>query len=92
MAILIQAEHARISNLTVRGRGAAAGPRYHVVNIPSGRVVLEDCHIISQGLACVNIHGAGTKPTLRRLFLRNAQDRALVVYDRSAPRIEECAH
>jgi parallel beta-helix repeat protein len=89
-ALLVQAEHARISNLTVRGRGVEGGPRYHVVNIPAGRVVLEDCHIVSQGLACVNIHGAGTKPTLRRLFLRNAQDRALVVYDRSAARIEDC--
>jgi hypothetical protein len=88
--LLIQAEHAVIRNLTLRGRLAAAGSRFHTVNIPVGKPLLEDCHIISHGLACINIHGPGVYPTLRRLVLRNAVERALVFYDRAQALIEEC--
>jgi len=88
--LLLQAEHAVIRNLTLRGRSLESGARFHTVNIPVGRALLEDCHIVSQGLACINTHGPGVYPTLRRLVLRNAVERAMVFYDRARALVEEC--
>ena len=88
--LLLQAEHAIVRNLTLRGRAPETGSRFHTVNIPVGRVLIEDCHIVSQGLACINTHGQGVNPTLRRLVLRNAVERALVFYDRARALVEEC--
>lgn len=88
--LVAQAEHVGVRHLTFHGRAGENGARFHAVNIPSGRVLLEDCQIISQALACVNMHGAATRPILRRLVLRNPLERALVVYDRTQALIEEC--
>lgn len=88
--LLMQAEHAVLRNLTLRGRMAEAGARFHTVNIPVGKALLEDCHIVSHGLACLNIHGPGVYPTLRRLVLRNAVERAIVFYDRAQALVEDC--
>jgi len=88
--LLLQTEHAVLRNLTLRGRAPETGARFHTVNIPVGRVLLEDCHIVSQGLACINTHGQGVYPTLRRLVLRNAAERALVFYDRARALVEQC--
>ncbi|MGH2344597.1 MAG: protein kinase domain-containing protein, partial [Chloroflexota bacterium] len=88
--LLLQAEQVGIRHLTFRGRTGENGARFHTINIPTGRVLLEDCHIISQALACVNIHGPAARPILRRLVLRNSLERALVIYDRTYALIEEC--
>lgn len=88
--LLLQTDRAAIRNLTLRGRAPESGSRFHTVNIPVGRVLIEDCQIVSQGLACINTHGPGVYPTLRRLMLRNAVERALVFYDRARALVEDC--
>jgi serine/threonine protein kinase len=89
-SVLMQAEAAIIRGVTIRCHPPASGERYYAVNIPTGRLLLEDCQIISQSLACVAIHGIGTSPILRHCLLRNTVERAIAVYDHARGLIEEC--
>jgi serine/threonine protein kinase len=88
--VLMQTDAAIIRNVTIRCKPTSKGGQFYGVNIPTGRLLLEDCQIISQSLACVAIHGAGTSPILRRCLLQNTTERALAVYDHAHGLIEDC--
>jgi hypothetical protein len=88
--VVMQTEAAIIRNLTVSTMPSTSGERFYGVNVPTGRLLLEDCTIISRSLACVAIHGVGTSPILRRCLLRNTMERAVAVYDHARGLVEEC--
>jgi hypothetical protein len=88
--VLMQADAAIIRNVSIRCRVATGGERYYGVNIPMGRLLLEDCKIVSDSLACVAIHGKGTSPILRHCLLQTSLERAIAVYDFARGLIEEC--
>ncbi len=88
--VLMQADAAIIRGLTIRANAPASGDRYYGVNIPNGRLLLEDCQVFSDSLACVAIHGKETNPILRHCLLQNSIERALAVYDHARALIEEC--
>ena len=88
--ILMQADAAIIRGVTIRAYAPASGDRYYGVNIPVGRLLLEDCQVFSDSLACVAIHGKETNPILRHCLLQNSIERALAVYDHAHALVEEC--
>ena len=88
--VLMQTDAAIIRGVTIRANAPASGERFYGVNIPVGRLLLEDCQVLSDSLACVAIHGKGTNPILRHCLLQNSIERALAVYDYAHALIEEC--
>ena len=75
----------RVSNLTLRQMGGGA---WYGVDIPQGRLDLEDCDISSQGLACVAIHG-GADPRLRRNRIHDRKAGGVLVYDNGMGTLED---
>jgi nitrous oxidase accessory protein NosD len=86
--------HAR--EATVKGLALRAGPRQgrkdrHVVDIPTGRLVLEDCRISSAGMACIAVHGPHARPVIRGCTIELGREAGVLFYDMSEGVLEDCA-
>ena len=86
--------HARAA--TVRGLVLRAGPRQgrkdrYVVDIPTGRLVLEDCRISSAGLACIAVHGPHARPVIRGCIIERGREAGVLFADMSEGVLEDCA-
>ncbi|OQA14714.1 MAG: Serine/threonine-protein kinase PknB [bacterium ADurb.Bin363] len=85
--ILMETEEASIRNLTLR---CTAGiKKYYGVDIPRGRLVIEDCDIRSDSLACIGIHGAKAAPVIRKCKIHDGE-RGIVFSKEGKGNIEEC--
>jgi len=83
--VLFKANMGIMRNLTLRQMGVG---KWHAVNIGQGRLVLEDCVITSQSLACVAIHD-GADPQVRRNRIRDGQGSGVFVYENGLGTIED---
>lgn len=83
-AIICKASMGRIANLTLRLSG---GEKWYCVDIAQGRLDLEGCDI-SQGLACVAIHG-GADPRLRRNRIHDGTGSGVFVYENGQGTLED---
>ena len=86
----MQTDMARVRGLTLLGSARRGGRDRYAVHIPQGRLILEDCRISSDSLACVAVSNAGTAPVLRRCSIRNGRSVGVLVYDRAELVMEEC--
>lgn len=84
-AILFQTSFGRVANFTIRQKG---GGKWYGIDIPQGQLVLEDCDISSQSLACVAIHG-GANPILRRNAIHDGSDVGLLIYENGKGTVED---
>lgn len=72
-------------NLTVSQSG---GGNWYAVNIIQGQLVLEDCDITSQSLACIAIHNEAN-PTIRRNRIHDGKRSGIIMYDNALGTIED---
>jgi nitrous oxidase accessory protein NosD len=63
--IRIAAEGVVVRGLTLRCQVPRRGQDFHAVNVPQGQVLLEDCDITCNSLACVALHREG-QATLKK--------------------------
>ena len=88
--IRLDADEALVRGLTLRcvaGRGATA---FFAVDVGRGRLVLEDCDVSSDSLACVGIHGAEARPLIRRCAVHGGADAGVYAFDGASGEIEAC--
>jgi len=88
--ILMHAERAAVRGLTLQCRAGLGENRFYAVNVPAGRLLLEDCIVSSGSLAAVAIHGSSAAPTIRRCAIHNDGERGLAIYSGSSALIEGC--
>lgn len=88
--ILMKTEHAAVRGLTLRGRAGLKGNKYYAVDIPQGRLVLEDCEITSDSLSCVAIHGSTANPVIRRCRIHDGKQNGIFVWGNGQGTIEDC--
>ena len=81
---------ATVRGLTLRGGPQAEKTAHHVVDIPRGRLLLEDCRIISGARSCLAIHGASTDPIIRRCTIEHGKESGVLLYDTSQCLMEDC--
>lgn len=84
-AILFKTNMGIVRNLTLRQAG---GGNYFAVNIGRGRLVLEDCDITSQSLACIGVYG-GADPQVRRNCIHDGKQDGVLVYQNGLGTIED---
>src|SRR5262249_5207327 len=65
-ALLLKSELARVRGLTFRGTSGVNGRERYAVHVPQGQLILEDCSITSDTLACVGVTAAGATATLKK--------------------------
>jgi parallel beta-helix repeat protein len=88
--ILMQSDQAIVRGLTLHGRAGTTGGEFYCVDIPQGRLVLEDCDITSDSLSCVGIHGSTSTPIIRRCKIHDGQAGGVFVYTKGKGVIESC--
>ncbi len=63
--LLMQADLARVRGLTLRGVSGRQGRGRYAVSVPTGKLILEDCRITSDTLACFAALGSTATAELR---------------------------
>jgi parallel beta-helix repeat protein len=61
-----------------------------IVDVPGGRLMLEDCDVSSDSLACIGIHGSTARPVVRRCVIRDGADAGIFAFDGGGGTVEEC--
>ncbi|MGH9941511.1 MAG: right-handed parallel beta-helix repeat-containing protein [Pyrinomonadaceae bacterium] len=89
--ILMRAERATVSGLTLRGCAAGGGNAgFFAVDVQRGKLMLDDCDITSDTLSCVAVHGPETDPTIRRCRIHDGADSGVYFFDGAAGKVEAC--
>jgi F-box protein 11 len=88
--ILMQTDYAVVRGLTLRGCAGRQGKQFYGVDIPQGCLILEDCDITSDSLACIAIRGSTAKPTIRRCQIHAGKQNGVVVSEDGRGTLEDC--
>ena len=89
--ITMKTERAVVRGLTLKGRAGTAGKEQFAVDVPQGHLLLEDCDIMSDSLACVAIHGLGANTTLRNCKIHDSKkDGGVSICEQGKGTIESC--
>ncbi len=87
--VRMQASQATLRGLTLRAQGSA-GAKFFAVDIPQGKLILEDCDIASDSLSCVGILSAAADPVIRRCAIHDSADSGVFIFDHAAGAIVDC--
>ncbi len=82
--------YALLRGLTIHARSSAKNTPHVAVDIPQGRLVLEECTISSETQAGVAIHGTKTNPLLWRCTIHNSIGTGIAFTKQSGGIVEEC--
>jgi hypothetical protein len=89
--IRMETGYAVVRGLFLRGRTGLDDRTRFAVDVPQGQLILEDCDITSDALACVAIHGSGARPVLRRCQIHDGKGSGVFVHHGGAGTLEDCA-
>jgi len=88
--IRMQTSEATVRVLTLRQEPAGEGDGFFAVDIPQGRLTLEDCDISSGSLSCVGIHNDSADPVIRGCRIHDSADSGVYIFNAAAGTIEGC--
>jgi parallel beta-helix repeat protein len=88
--VLMKTDDAVVRGLTLRGRTAERGAKFFAVDVPQGRLLLEDCDVTNDSLSAIGIHGPSANPTIRNCKIHDSQQGGVYVYDRGRGTLEGC--
>jgi F-box protein 11 len=90
--VLMRTDEARVRGLTLRQESVIGIGQegFFAVDIPQGRLTLEDCDITSDSLSCVGIHNDLTDPIIRRCRIHAGSDSGVFVFDAARGTVEDC--
>jgi parallel beta-helix repeat protein len=89
--LVMETGYARVRGLVLRGRTGPDGRTRFAVDVPQGHLLLEDCEITSDALACVAIRGRSAAPVLRRCHVRDGKGSGVFVQGGGTGTLEHCA-
>lgn len=88
--ILMKTDQAQVSGLTLRCTAGKNNKKFYAVDIAQGQLILENCHITSDSLACVAIHNPTANPIVRNCEIHDGKASGVFVYDNGQGTIEDC--
>lgn len=88
--IKMASDHAEVHGLTIRLRASSSLIKNYAVDIPEGKLILENCEITSDSLSCVAIHGKTANPVLRKCVIHDSKQNGILVYENGNGLIENC--
>ncbi|MCU0466203.1 MAG: right-handed parallel beta-helix repeat-containing protein [Anaerolineae bacterium] len=88
--IFMDTDEATVSGLSLRCVAGSRGVKCYGVNIPKGRLLLRDCDITSDSLACVAIHNPAARPYLVDCVIHDGKTMGLQIYENGGGVIEDC--
>lgn len=90
--MLMQTNEAQVRGLTLRGLAGTdkTNAGFFAVDIPQGRLTIENCDITSASLSCVGIHNELTDPIIRRCSIHAGADSGVYIFNAAGGTMEEC--
>lgn len=90
--IQMRTENASITGLTFRGRAGrgGGGTGFFAVDVPRGKIVLDNCDITSDTLSSVAVHGSTSEAIISRCRIHDGADSGLYFFGGSTGTVEEC--
>jgi parallel beta-helix repeat protein len=88
--ILMQTDYAKVKGLTICGQAGLKRKEYSAVDIPQGRLILEDCDIISDSFVCISIHGLTAKPRISHCKIHDSKEAGIHIYEKGQGIVEDC--
>jgi hypothetical protein len=90
--IKMQTEQATVRGLTLRQEaGSHQGSEgFFAVDIPQGKLTLENCEISSDSLSCIAIHNPMADPRIRQCRIHGSADSGIYIFDTATGTVEEC--
>jgi parallel beta-helix repeat protein len=88
--LLMQANYAEVTGLTLRCRAGLNNQGYFAVDIQQGELSLTDCDITCDSLSCVAIHGSTANPVIKNCQIHDSKENGIFVFDNGQGRVEDC--
>jgi nitrous oxidase accessory protein NosD len=88
--LIVQSDTAILRNLSLRCRSDRAQRLVSCVDVPQGRLILEECDVQSDSGPGVAVHGAAADAVLRRCHLAHCKQAALQFWDGANALAEDC--
>src|SRR5262245_36060638 len=88
-ALLLKSELARIRGMTFRGCSGVNGRERYAVHVPQGQLILEDCSITSDTLACVAVT-SGATATLKKCKITGGASTGVLAADKGEGQLDDC--
>jgi F-box protein 11 len=89
-ALLMACDEASVRGLSLRTLAGNHDGKYFSIDVPRGRLLLEDCAITSNSLACIGIHNHTAEPVIRRCLISESKQGGIYLYNAARVTIEEC--
>ena len=83
-------DYAVVRNLTFRCLAGTTGRKAFAIDIPQGKLELENCRVTSDSLGCVGVHGPLADPVLRRCVIHDGHEGGLCFAERARGTVEDC--
>jgi parallel beta-helix repeat protein len=88
--LLVRGEAVTVAGLTLEGRAALKGKQYAAVDVERGRLLLENCSVTSDSLACVAVRGEEAQPVIRGCTLHRGAEAGLFFLRGAQGTVEDC--
>jgi F-box protein 11 len=88
--LLMNTENALVRGITIRGKAGPKKARVYAIDIPRGRLVLEDCDISNETLACIALHGPDADPVIRRCRIHDCASGGILIFQNAKGIISDC--
>lgn len=86
----MKSERAVVRNLTLQCLAGESGKRVFGVDVEQGELLLQNCDLTSNSLACIAVHGVGANPLIQNCLVRDGADVGIYFFDSAAGTIEQC--
>ncbi|HEX8747168.1 MAG TPA: right-handed parallel beta-helix repeat-containing protein [Pyrinomonadaceae bacterium] len=89
--IQMRTDSASVKGLTLRGRGGhSGGSSFFAVDVPRGKLLLDNCDVTSDTLSSVTVHGSTSEATISRCRIHDGVDSGIYFFGGSTGIVEEC--
>ena len=88
--ILMQTDSAVVRGLTLKCKAGENGKKFFGINIPQGKLIVEDLDITSDSLACIVIQNSETNPIIRKCRIYDGKGKGIYVHENGKGIIEDC--
>jgi F-box protein 11 len=88
--LAMQTTSATVRGFTLNGRIDSRTNPFSTVDIYQGELLLEQCDVSSESLACITIYGKDANPTIRNCIIHDGHSDGIAITEHARGLIEEC--
>ncbi len=88
--ILMQTDSAVVRGLTLKCKTGINGQKFYGIDIPQGKLIVEDCDITSDSLSCIAIHNSEANPVIRKCRIYDSKHSGIYIHENGKGTIEDC--